>query len=443
MRQMRMGQKRWLGLLLVIVMLLGGCGMGNPGVGTEKDKNPTMTQAPTGGAVADNKGNTASGNNETTGNETEKDENYVSVRDGDIFEGVFESKLRLFEQLIEEYYMNDVSIEDLQTGIYKGMFAGLGDPYSCYYTAEEFEALMESTSGVYYGIGTTVQQNMKTMIITIVKPFVNGPAYAAGMLPGDIIYKVDGVDVTGMEIDNVVTMMKGPEGTPVEVTVIREGVADPIVLNIIRAKVEVETITWEMLPNDIGLISISGFEEVTFSQFKKAVEQLRADGAKGLIFDLRDNGGGLLDAVVNMLDYLLPQGLIVYTKDREGRTETYTSDASCIEMPMAVLINGNSASASEIFTAALQDYGVAEIVGTTSFGKGIVQQILPLNDGTAVKLTVSRYFTPNGVCIHGAGVTPDVEVELEEALRQQVVIKREDDNQLQAAIKVLLGKMIQ
>ena len=342
------------------------------------------------------------------------------------------------EEIINDYYMDEVTTEDLRIGAYKGLMSGLGDPYSCYYTAEEYKDFVESSSGIYCGIGAVVQQNTKTMLITIVKPYVDAPAYKAGMLPGDIIYMVDGVDVTGMEIDSVVAMMKGEAGTIVKVTVVRDGVAEPIELTITRDVIEVETIEHEMLANKIGYILISQFDEVTPGQFKDAIEQLEADGMKGLIIDLRDNPGGLLDAVVDMLDYVLPKGLIVYTEDKYGNKQEYKgNDNHELELPIVVMINGNSASASEIFAAAMQDYKKATLVGTTSFGKGIVQSIIPISDGTAIKLTVSKYFTPNGICIHGTGVKPDVEVDLAEELKQKVVIEHEEDNQLAEAIKVL------
>ena len=365
-----------------------------------------------------------------------------SKADEELMSDYFVAKMELLVQLIEQYYMYDISVEDMRVGAYKGLLEGLGDPYTCYYTADEFDALMESTSGTYYGIGAVVQQDLRTMYITIVKPYVDGPAYNAGMLPGDIIYMVDGVDVTGMDIDKVVSMMKGPEGTIVNVTVVRDGVSDPVELKITRGKIEIETIEYEMLKNDIGYILISGFDEPTPKQFKEAINDLKAQGMKGLVIDLRDNGGGLLDAVVEMLDYILPKGMIVYTEDKYGNREEFRgTDKEVLDLPMTVLINGNSASAAEIFAAAMQDYEAATLVGTTSFGKGIVQSILPLTDGTAVKITISRYFTPNGVCIHGEGVTPDIEVELAEELKQLVVIPHEQDNQLAIAINLLLSEI--
>lgn len=374
--------------------------------------------------------------------EGKEETNTPSTTNGALISDFFTGKLELLEQVINMYYMDEISVEDLQTGIYKGLLEGLGDPYSCYYTKEEFDDLMESTQGTYAGIGAVVQQNRKTMIITVVKPYVDAPAYNAGMLPGDIIYKVNGVDITGMEVDSVVALMKGEPGTEVMVTVVRDGVTDPIDLTITRAWIEIETVEYEMLEENIGYILVSGFEEPTAGQFKHAIEELIGQGMKGLVIDLRDNPGGLLTSVVEMLDYLLPDDLIVYTEDKYGNREEYKgSDKHSLDMPMTILINGNSASASEIFAAAMQDYNAATLIGTTSFGKGIVQSLIPFSDGTAVKVTVSRYFTPRGVCIHGVGVTPDIEIDLAEELKQLVVIEHAQDNQLQAAIEELLKEI--
>ena len=421
---MKKYHKIW-SLLLVVCMLFGYTGC------TSLVKLPKAEGEHT--EISSTKDKTSSSKKTTTSN-VEEEEPLMS--------NYFTGKLELLEMLIDQYYMNEVTTEDLRIGAYKGLLEGLGDPYSCYYTAEEYDDLMESSSGVYCGIGAVVQQNAKTMLITIVKPYVDGPAYTAGMLPGDIIYMVDDVDVTGMDINSVVAMMKGEAGTVVKVTVVRDGVVDPVELIITRDVIEIETIEHEMLQNKIGLISISEFDEVTVQQFKDAIEELEADGMRGLIIDVRDNPGGLLSAVVDMLDYVLPKGLIVYTEDKYGNKDEFKgTDNHEVTLPIVVMMNGNSASAAEIFAAAMQDYNKATLVGTTSFGKGIVQSIIPLTDGTAVKLTVSRYFTPNGVCIHGTGVTPDVEVELAEELRQKVVIEHEEDNQLIEAIKVLKKQM--
>ncbi|HIU68007.1 MAG TPA: S41 family peptidase [Candidatus Caccomorpha excrementavium] len=350
----------------------------------------------------------------------------------------FWQKVTKLEALIDSYYIDEVTADELEEGIYDGLLAALGDPYSCYYTQEEYEALMESSSGIYYGIGATVQQDIRTGVITIVKPFVDCPAYNAGLLPGDILYSVNGNEVTGRDLTEVVSEMKGERGTFVTLEVIRDGYADPLSFDVERDEIEVPTIEYQMLEDQIGYIYIMEFDEVTDQQFRDALDDLEEQGMQGLVIDIRDNPGGLLETVVSMLDRMLPEGLIVYTEDKYGqRTEKLSTAEESFDLPLAVLINGNSASASEIFAGAIQDYGIGTIVGTTSFGKGIVQSVIPLYDQSAVKLTVSKYYTPNGVCIHGTGIAPDVEVELNEEVKNLVVIPTEDDNQLQKAVETV------
>ncbi len=351
-------------------------------------------------------------------------------------------KLTVLGILIDNYYLEEVDPSVYANGIYKGFMSSLEDPYSTYYTKEEYQALMESSSGVYHGIGATVSQDVKTGIITVVKPFENGPAYEVGILPGDILLKVDDVEVTGMDLSEVVSRMKGVEGTKVRVSVIREGKTDPIEFTITRQQIKVPTIEHKMLKDKIGYIMITEFDEITVKQFISAVDELEKAGMKGLIVDVRNNPGGLLVSVVKILDRLLPKGLIVYTEDKHGnRLEENAKDDKMVNVPLAVLINGNSASASEIFAGAIQDYKLGTIVGTTSFGKGIVQKVIPLSDGTAIKLTISKYFTPKGRNIHGTGILPDVEVELSEELKKLVTIPVEEDNQLQEAIKIVKGQI--
>lgn len=236
--------------------------------------------------------------------------------------------------------------------------------------------------------------------------------------------------------------MKGKEGTSVKISIIRSGKSDPIEITIKRREIEVPTIESQMLKNKIGYVIITQFDEVTVNQFKDAVDGLVKDGMKGLVIDLRNNGGGLLTSVVQMLDRILPEGLIVYTEDKYGtRVEEKANNDEVLKLPMAVLINGNSASASEIFAGAVQDYGIGTLVGTTSFGKGIVQKVIPLTDGTAIKLTISKYYTPKGRNIHGTGIVPDVVVDLADDLKQKAVISLKEDNQLQAAIKNVTDKI--
>ncbi len=350
----------------------------------------------------------------------------------DLMSEGFQEKLLLLGQVIEAYYYQPVAVEDLQEGLYKGIMSAIGDPYTCYYNPEEYEALNESTSGTYCGIGAYVSQNATTKITTIVKPFVDGPAYKAGMKAEDVIYKVDGIDVTDMELTNIVAMMKGPENTVVTVTVYRDG--EYIDLTITRAFISVPTVEHEMKEGNIGYIAVSSFDEVTGPQFMEAVDDLTNKGMKKLIIDLRDNTGGLLMTCINMVDYILEDNrLITYTKDRWDEGESfYSKDGHEVTCPIVILTNGYSASASEVFTGALKDHNKAYVIGTKTFGKGIVQSILPLTDGSAIKLTTSSYYCPSGVCIHGIGIEPDMLVEKDK--------ESEEDNQLQAAIDYLLGK---
>lgn len=350
------------------------------------------------------------------------------------------AKVTLLEQYIDTYYLNEVDREALENGIYKGVIDGLGDKYSTYYTKEEYKRLSESTSGIYCGIGARVLQEAQTGVIMIVEPFEGGPAAKAGMLPGDIIYSIEGEEVTGEDLNNVVAKMKGKAGTTVKMTVMREG--KEIEMLVERAEIKIPTVAYEMLDDEIGYIKVSEFDEVTAEQFRSALSDLEDKGEKGLIIDLRNNGGGRLTAVVDMLDRMLPEGIIVSTKEKSGKGDVYKStDKEKFEKPLAVLINGNSASASEVFAGAIQDYEIGKLVGTTSFGKGIVQTIFNLQDGTAVKLTTSEYFTPKGRNIHGTGLEPDVYVELDEELQKQITIEKEEDNQLSVAVKTVKEEM--
>lgn len=348
------------------------------------------------------------------------------------------TKVNLLQNYIDTYYLKEVDGEKLEDGIFKGIVWGLADPYSVYYTKEEYNTLQESTSGVYCGIGARVSQDMETGIITIVEPFENSPAEKAGILPGDIIYKVEDEDISGKDVSEVVAKMKGKEGTKVSITLIRG--KKEVVAEVTRREVENPTVKYEMLEGNVGYIKVSEFDEVTAEQFRTALKDLESKGEKGLIIDLRNNGGGRLTAVVDMLDRMLPEGIIVTTKETTGDGETYTSsNEEKFDKPLAVLINGHSASASEVFAGAIQDYGIGKLVGTTSFGKGIVQTIFGLEDGTAVKLTTAEYFTPKGRNIHGTGLEPEIKVELDKDLMKKVVIDKKDDNQLQTAVDSVLS----
>lgn len=340
-------------------------------------------------------------------------------------------KLDFLKEVIDLKYLEKTDEKTLEENIYKGLLQGLNDPYSVYYTKDEYDALKEETSGSYCGIGALVSQNADTGVITAINVFKGSPAEKAGMKNGDIIFKVEDKEVTGEDLNNVVAKMKGEKDTKVKINVYRTSEKEYIDLEITRDKVDVPTVEHKMLDKSkgIGYIQITQFEEVTYDQFKEALDDLKKQGMKSVIFDLRNNPGGLYDTVCEMLDDLLPEGTLVYTKDKDGKKQEKKSDANFLDMPMVVLQNENSASASEIFAGAIQDFGAGKIVGTQSFGKGIVQSIIPLSDGSAVKLTVEKYYTPKGVNIHGKGITPDVKVEISKDGKM--------DNQLQKAIEVI------
>ena len=348
-------------------------------------------------------------------------------------------KLQGLESWVKQYFLFDIPDEEtVQTALYRAYMDTLDDPYSCYYTAEEYEDMMESTEGTYYGIGVMVSQDPETNELTAIRVFPDSPGQKAGMLAGDIIKVVDGTDVTDMDINSIVALIKGEIGTEVAITVYRPSAEETLDLVAVRDKIEVPTIESELLDGGIGYIAVTEFDGVTDTQFEAKLEELKKAGMKGLVIDLRDNPGGLLDVVLNMLDIVLPEGLLLYTEDKDGKGDRFYSDAEhYFDQPLVILVNENSASASEVFTGAVRDYGAGLIVGTKTFGKGIVQSIFPLTDGCAIKLTTSRYFTPAGICIHGEGITPDIVVELDEELATQYEITFEDDNQLQAAIKAL------
>ena len=284
-------------------------------------------------------------------------------------------------------------------------------------------------------------QDAETGVITVVSCYEGTPAWEAGILAGDVVYKVDDAEVSGEDLTKVVAKIKKNDKDSVKLTVIRDGENDYLEFNVKRADVKVPTVSWDMLENQVGYIAISSFEQVTEEQFLEAKQELTKQGMEKLVIDLRNNLGGVLDTVCNILNEMLPEGIIVYTEDKNGERTEYRSDGKhTFDLPLVILVNEYSASASEIFAGAVKDYGIGTLVGTTTYGKGIVQRLFPLPDGTAVKMTIAKYYTPDGNDIHKVGIEPDVEVELDESLRQQSVISREEDNQLKKALEILEGK---
>ena len=360
------------------------------------------------------------------------------------------NKMNLIEQIIGQYFLYEPDAGQVEDYIYRGMMAGLDDPYSSYYSEEDYKLMRESTSGTYSGIGAMLSQNRNTGLCTIVKVFEGSPAFEAGLKPGDIIYKVGDQLVAGESLDGLVsTYIKGEEGTMVDMTVYRADKDEYVDFTIVRRKIEVPTVEYRMLADKTGYIAVSEFDLITVEQFTTAIDSLTEEGMKGLLIDLRNNPGGVLDGAIKMADYILPDDLstyekgkgktlIVYTADKNGKGDTYVaSDGHELDIPIVILVNGDSASASEVFTGALKDYDKAAVVGTTSYGKGIVQNLIPLGDGSAIKITTSHYYTPSGFDLHGKGIEPDVEVELSEELKTQAVVEPEEDNQIQKALEVL------
>ena len=346
-------------------------------------------------------------------------------------------KLGVLENTIKQYFWQDVDESTLEEGVYKGLLESLDDPYSVYYTHDELVQLQQQTEGIYYGIGAYISQDNEMGYVRVSKIIKNTPAEASGLQQDDYIYKVDGEDMQGKDSSYVVSKIKGEAGTKVTITVVREGATDPIDIEVERQKIESPTVEYQMLDNDMAYIQITEFDLVTTDQFEQAYKQAQTDGMKGLILDLRSNPGGNLSTVCDIARMILPKGLIVYTEDKYGKREEYTCDgANQIKVPLVVLTNGYSASASEILAGAVKDYGVGTLVGTTTYGKGIVQKVINLSDGSAVKLTVSNYFTPNGNNIHKIGIDPDVEVEFDAEQYKNGV-----DNQLEKAKEVLAGLM--
>ena len=325
-------------------------------------------------------------------------------------------KASTIEKYIDAYYLDDINKDKMENSIYKGIVNGLGDDYAEYYTAEEYAEIMEKTSGTFYGIGAYVTQNTDTGAITIVKPMKNSPAEKAGLKAGDIIYAINDERVSGKDLSAVLAQIKGEEGSKVKLTIVRSRENDYLTFSVKRAKIQEDTVSYA----------------------------LEKEKMEALILDLRDNGGGLLKSAVSMLDRVMSKGMVVYTKDKQGVSEKfYAEDVKHVSVPMAVLVNGNSASASEVFSGALQDKKKAKLIGTKTFGKGIVQTIFDLQDGSALKMTTSKYYTPSGRNIHGTGLEPDIKVELDKSTvgQKDKNGKLKPDNQMQKAIDYLKGQI--
>ena len=360
---------------------------------------------------------------------------YVTGTASDESEGIgskVAGKLNALNSVLSnKFYFDQADEEKSADSIYKAYLSSYDDKYTVYYTADEYKKLMESTSGKFYGVGALCSINESGGVM-VLDAFEDGPAYKAGVRDGDVVIKVDDTDITGMDLSSAVALIKGDKGTQVNLTIVRDD--KTYVFSIIRDEIITKTVDYKMMENSIGYIQISQFDEVTTEQFKEALTDLNNQGLKGLIVDIRSNPGGLLNVVVDIVDEIIPKGLIVYTDDVNGNRKEYNgSSDNEITVPMAVLVDGNSASAAEIFAGAVQDYGKGKIIGTQTFGKGIVQTIQPLTDGSAIKYTIAQYYTPKGQVIQGNGVTPDMVVELPKDATE--------DLQLDAALEYVKGEL--
>ena len=416
-------------LVLIVKVITGGpVSQGSRGNITE---TPTAADSDEGGSGSGSSSGNGEGDGDTaSGLPPVVDDGYV------LDDPKVRNKIEYLEDLIDREYIEGISNESLEEGIYSGIMEALDDPYAAYYTPDEWIAMQQSTQGIYYGIGAYLTKDTETLYPRISGIIKNTPAEESGLMENDYIVEVAGEDVYDWDLDDVVSKIKGEEGTTVDLTIIRgeQDDREELDFTVERRRVETPTVEYEKKGNGIAYIAISEFDAVTVDQFAEALAEAKADNMKSLIIDLRSNPGGSLKAVVDIAGMLLPAGRVVYTEDKYGKQIEYNSDGKHeINVPMVVLVNKNSASASEILAGAIKDYKKGTLMGTTTFGKGIVQQLFTLTDGSAVKLTVSHYYTPNGNDIHKVGIEPDIVVEFDaEAYKAD-----KTDNQLEAAIEYL------
>jgi carboxyl-terminal processing protease len=345
--------------------------------------------------------------------------------------------------ILKKDFYQKVDVNKMLEGAIYGLAESLGDPYTVYFDKKQMEAFLEKSRGSYVGIGVTVNVD-DDGLLTVIEPAKGSPAMEAGILQGDKIVKVDGKDVTSVSDENmIISMIKGKENTRVNITVYRPSEDRYVQFNIKRKRIRASNIKSEILSGNIGYIKIAMFDSEIARYFRNDLSNMLKNGIEGLIIDLRDNPGGSFEQVVEIADSLLPAGTIVYTEDRDGRKEYRYSDKAYVDLPLAILINSNSASASEILAGSVRDHGRGILVGTRTFGKGLVQELKLLGDGSGLKVTISRYFTPSGTCIHGTGIEPDIEVGVFDDYRNHPVshIPRSRDIQLRTAVKALLGEI--
>lgn len=357
-----------------------------------------------------------------------------------ILNSEFVRKIYTLKNIIDDEYISDVNEDNLIDGAIKGYVEGLGDEYTEYFTKKEMEEFKTETEGNYVGIGIYMFQNTKDNTIVILTPIENSPAEKAGILPGDIIKKVDGVEYTGEDFEKIATYIKGKEGTTVNLEIERDG--KEFIFEVKRQNIDLYPIKSEVLENNIGYISISSFDEDCAKEFKDAYNELNKSNIKSLIIDLRNNGGGIVDEALEIADYVLEKDdVILITKDKNVKEEIEKSTKKpIINVPIVILTNENTASSSEILTAALKEHEKAIVVGEKTYGKGVIQELITLTDGSGIKITTEEYYTPNRNKINKVGITPDKEVSLPETVTSSFNVERKNDTQLQEAINILKNK---
>ncbi len=342
-----------------------------------------------------------------------------------------------FKKLIDQYYLGEVNEQSLLEGAIKGYIDGLGDPYTEFYTAEELAEYKEETLGNFVGIGIYMVKDEELNVVKVLTPIKDTPAYKAGILPGDIIYKIDEVIYTGDQMDEAASKIKGDIGTKVKLQLLRG--EETIDLEIERANIKINHVEASMISDNIGYLKISTFDEGCADEFKQKYEEIKGKNPKSLIIDLRNNGGGIVDECIDIADLFAnkEQTLLITTDKNNNEEITKAKTDKVINLPVVILTNENTASASEILAGALRDLGVAKIVGTTTYGKGVIQNLLTLTDGTGIKITTNEYFTPNKTKINKVGIQPDEKVELPKEYKNQLEIPQDKDTQLQKAIDLL------
>ena len=345
--------------------------------------------------------------------------------------------IKYVKTILDKYYLNDIDEDKATEGALNGYVASLGDPYTEYIPKDEMEDYKSDLMGNYVGIGIYMAQNTKDNTIVVLTPIKYSPAEEAGIFPGDIIKKINGVEYTGEDMTAAANNIKGEEGSTVTLEIQRG--QEIKTFEIKRKKITTNPVISEKLDSNIGYLEVTSFDEDTAQNFKAKYEELKSQGITSLIIDLRNNGGGLVDQALQIADYIVPKGkdlLVTVDKDKNEKIEKSKEDV-LIDMPIVVLVNENSASSSEILAGALKDLNEATIVGTTTYGKGVIQQLLTLKNGAGLKVTVEEYYTPNRTKINGVGIEPNEKVELPETVSNHLLVQRDQDTQLQKAIEIL------